>query len=308
MKRLTDIIEKMAETQKAMRKLESLLSSQPSRHSLQAAYDSLHKRHENLESKFLVMTDIEHLDVCTYRVFTEDNGNYPILAFGNALRDFQRWFSTIYDALKTGPKKRAKLSADIIAESSLNFAFSYPGSIGVAMTIPSERLIFENELQKAMMKSTEMLQAKESGQIQNYAQKLGVASIRAMYSWIEAHVNSGFGANIHWIRKEQTISEITAGYQHLMNLKQVIEKTSESEETSFEAKGWLVGADTLNHTFHMVFEEADEIRGKMSKEIGESYTVELPKLYTATFTKSSFVNYATEEEKLSYFLKSLKKP
>lgn len=305
---LVDIIQKISDTQAAMRKLEAAMAEHPSRLSLQATYESLQRRHENLEAKFLVVADLNYLDVCTYRVTSEGDGGYPISALGNVLVTLQKWFSTVYDALKTGPKKRARLSAEIASESSLDFAFSYPGSIGVAMTIPSERLLFENDLQLAMMKTTEMLKAESSEQIQIFAQDLGIASIRAMYTWVQGHVNSGLGANIQWIRKEKSISEINLGFNELRNIKQAIEATSEKEETTFEITGWLVGADTSNHTFHMVFDgDIEEMRGKMSETIGDSYTVELPQRYKTTITKVSFVSYATEEEKISYFLKSLEK-
>jgi hypothetical protein len=307
MNTLADIIAKINDTQAAMRKIEAAMAQSPSRVSLQLTYESFLKRHGVLEAKFLTYASADQLDVCTYRVFSETDGIYPIFAFGSTLRDFQKWFSAIYDALKTGPKRRARLSADIIAESSFNFAFTYPGSVGVAMTIPSERMLFENDLQRAMGKSAEMLGAESSDQVHQFAQELGVASIRALYAWVDDHVNANLGVDIHWITKDNPVAEITAGIEHMRNLKQAIEETSDTEETAFEARGWLVGADTKKHTFHMVFEEAEEMRGKMSQSIGESYTVELPQQYVAEIRKTTFTNYATDEEKISYFIESLRR-
>jgi hypothetical protein len=232
---------------------------------------------------------------------------YPIFAFGSALRDFQKWFSTIYAALKTGPKQRARLSAEIIAESSLDFAFTYPGSVGVAMTIPSERMLFESDLQRTMKKSTEMLRAESSDQVHHFALELGVASIRALYAWVDDHVNANQGVDIHWITQDTPVAEVIAGIEHMQKLKEVIEKTSDTHEEVFELQGLLVGADTKKHTFHMVFEEADEMRGQMSESIGDLYTVELPKEYIAQIRKTSCTNYATDEERVTYFIESLRR-
>jgi hypothetical protein len=44
----------------------------------------------------------------------------------------------------------------------------------------------------------------------------------------------------------------------------------------------------------------------MAENIGDAYTVELPKQYIATIKKTAFINYATDEERLSYFIESLK--
>jgi len=307
MNNLADIIIKISDTQAAIREVESAMALSPTRSALQLSYNSLMKRHEILEAKFIKYASDDHLDVCSYRVFSEADNIYPIFAFGSALRDFQKWFSSIYDALKTGPKQRARLSADIIAESSLNLAFTYPGSIGIAMTIPSERMLFENDLQRAMVKSTEMLRAINSDQVHQFVQELGAASIRSLYLWVTDHVNANLGVDIQWITKESSVAKISAGVERMRALKQAIEETSDIEETVFETRGWLVGADTQKHTFHMVFVGADEMRGKMSESIGDSYTVELPQQYIAKIRKTAFINYATDEEKVTYFIESLRR-
>ena len=55
----------------------------------------------------------------------------------------------------------------------------------------------------------------------------------------------------------------------------------------------------------MVFDEADEIRGSMSESIGAAYAVELPQRYRATIRRSSFRNYATDQEVTTYHLLKL---
>lgn len=304
---LSDILHKIADTQDAMRKMQSLLRENPLLSSLRASYESLHKRHSELEDQFLEIANDQQYDVCTYKLISDENGYYPISSFGDTLKNFQKWFSTVHDALKTGPKTRSRLSVDIIAASTLNFAFSFPGSLGIVMTIPSERQLFENDLQRTMTKSIEMLKAENNEQIANFAKELGIASIGALYSWVENHVNSELGAEIKWITGDTVISDISIGFERLNKLKQNIEKNSEMKDVTFDIRGLLVGADTTNHTFHMVFDEAEEIRGKMSEDIGDAYTVELPKHYIATLKKTSIVNYATEKETIYYFLQSLKK-
>lgn len=307
MNALSDIIAKIADTQAALRKIESVMLEAPNRISLRSSYDSLIARHQVLETKFFALTSAGQIDVCSYRFFSDGVANYPIYSFGSALRDFQRWFSTIYDALKTGPKQRSRLSADILAETSLNFAFTYPGSVGIAMTITSELLLFESDLQRAMRKTAEMLTAESSDQIQYFATELGAASVRTLYDWINAHANADLGADIRWVSNGKTIASAFIDADSLRNLKLAIEETSDTEETIFEARGWLVGADTQRHTFHMVFDEAEEIRGRMSEIIGDSYTVELPQYYVATIKKTAFRNYATDEERVSYFIDALRR-
>ncbi len=306
MNALLDIVQKLTDTQAAIRKTEELLRECAGDRVILANLESLTKRASKLEDEFLVASHHAHLDVCTYRMFAEEAVDYPILAVGTALSDLQRWFSIIYDALKNGPKKRAKLPPDVVQESTLNFAFSFTGSLGVALTIPSERMLFENDLQRAMQKTIEMLRADSSDQVLYFAKELGRASIHAFYRWIDDHVKAGTGADLKWLRERQEVASIRVGHAHMANLEKAIEVMSDTEERMIELTGLLVGADTLRHTFHMVFEEADEIRGTMSESIGKEYTVELPKQYFAQIRKSSFTNYATEQESIRYHLIALR--
>jgi hypothetical protein len=108
------------------------------------------------------------------------------------------------------------------------------------MTIPSERLLFENQLQLAMAKTAEMLTAEGSDQVHHFAAQLGAASIRTLYDWVNDHVNANLGAEIQWIANNSPIAGITTGLEHLRNLKLAIEETSDIEETVFETPGgWL---------------------------------------------------------------------
>lgn len=303
---LADIIQRIGNTQKAMRTVQEQMGEAPPEPSLQAAYASLDKRHRKLEEAFLALAEKRHEDVCSYRLLPEGEDRYPIGTFGRALDRFQRWFSSVYDAIKNGPKKSAKLSAEVLEGSRLNFSFSYPGSLGVAMTIPSERLLVDSELQTAMHTTGRMALAATSGDIHEFAEQLGAPPIRALYSWTQEHVNGNLGADVHWMRGHEVLDEFAVGSDRFRRLKRAIEETSQEEETVLEVTGVLVGADTENHTFHMVFEEAEEIRGTMSESIGIKYTVELPSRYSARICKTWFVNYATDEEKTRYHLEALK--
>ncbi len=306
MSTLLDTIEKLQSTQEAIRRTKELLAKHPRDYGMLANITSLEKRALSLEEDFLAEASTEHLDICTYRMFADERKTYPILAVGSALSDLQRWFSTVYDALKHGPKRRAKLAPETVQQSTLDFAFAFTGSIGVAMTIPSERLLFDNDLQRAIQKVVEMAGADSSEKIYHFAKEVGAASVSAMYRWVSDHVASGTGAEIKWMRNQAEVVAGTFEKHQLADLGRAIEQTSEETEETLNVVGDLVGADINRHTFHLVFEEAEEIRGTMAESIGLEYTVELPRRYMAVIRKISFVNYAKDEEYVKYHLLELK--
>ncbi len=306
MSTLLDTIQKLQSTQEAIRKTKDLLAKHPRDYGLLVNIASLEKRALSLEDAFLAGASIEHLDICTYRMFADDRKTYPILAVGSALSDLQRWFSTVYDALKNGPKHRAKLAPEIVQQSTLDFAFAFTGSVGVAMTIPSERLLIDNDLQRAIQKVVEMAKADSREKIHYFAKEVGAASVRAMYRWVTDHVVSGTGAEIKWLRDRTEVASGSFDKHYLADLGRAIEQTSDETEETLNLIGDLVGADINKHTFHLVFEEADEIRGTMAESIGMEYTVELPRRYMAVIRKTSFVNFAKDEEYVKYHLLELK--
>jgi len=304
---VSHLVDRITDTQNAIRKLEASLRDEPSSLSLQLHYKSLQKRKQDLEADFFDCAAEKQMSVCAYRWFQDNEGLYPVEAIGGSLKNFQVWFSNVYSSLKSGKKVRGRLGAEMITESCLYFAFSYTGSLGVVLTIPKENLLFEDFLQLSMNKTIEMLQAGSSEQIHHFAAELGAPPIRALYAWVGDHVNSGLGADIRWMKGQQVFAEATVGSNHLKNLKQAIEETSDEETTTFTVRAQLVGADIEKHTFHILIPEGEEIRGRMADGIGEIYSVELPQTYEAEIEKTSSINYATEEEKTSYFLKSLRK-
>src|SRR5450759_2760329 len=97
---LLDIVQKIQDTQDAIRKARELAAKYPRDYAVLTNLEFLEKRALSLEESFLSEAHTDQLDVCAYRMFADDRSRYPILAVGSALGDLQRWFSTVYDALR----------------------------------------------------------------------------------------------------------------------------------------------------------------------------------------------------------------
>lgn len=307
MSTLLDVTEKLNDTQAMIRMVTDQLKSDPANPALLASLRSLTIRAERLEDDFVSVAGQDRLDICSYRIHGDQDLRLPVGALGDALRNFQKWFSLVYDGLVNGPKSRARLTPEMCERTTLDFGFTYSGSVGVALTVPRQRLLFDVHLEEAMKMTTEMLKAESSEQIHHFAEKVGPASVRALYEVASSHAMSGTGAELRWLHDSSEVSSANVEADHMVNLSRAIDETSDHEEVELTLSGVLVGADTSSHSFHMAFDgdDTEEIRGKMSDDIGHEYTVELPKRYVAKIRKTSFVNYATEKESTSYFLISL---
>lgn len=306
MSKLTEVQEKLLETNVAMAELEKAIAKDASSISLQTMMASLNKRYRDLEADFLEEVESLGIDVCGYRVFGEEA--HPTLkALSSVLGDFQNLVSVVYDAIKTAaPKERAKLSADVAAETEFRFGYAYPGSVGFVLTIPNQRrLIGESHLDESMRVISEMSKLQDSPDVLDYAKRLGPASVRALYKWAYDHATSGLGVDIEWRRREIIRTRLFAQRPELERLHQTISVTSEEREFEMTVYGDLVGADVLRQTFHIKLDTGEEIRGKLSEAITEEKTVELPIRYKACVTKTTKIYYSTEEEEVKYYLHSL---
>ena len=302
---LLELLEKLRETEGAIARLEKAILEYPDSPTLISSLKSLRKRQQHLEAIFADISHRQSLDVCTYRLFTEQDSRPTLKSLSSTLLSFQELYTLVYDALKHGPKVKSQVSAEVAANTAFGFAYTISGSIGVVLTMPNERLLIgETMLEEAIIMLFDMVKASTSTQIANFAQKVGVAPIRKMYTWAWNQVQAGLGSEIQWRRKQEVRASLFIQPPELEALERAIAATSEEVEDTFEFTGRLIGADIKAHTFHIEYEGAD-IRGKMSENIGLEASVELPRLYKAKITKRTKIHYALEKEDVNYFLISL---
>src|SRR5690348_5175997 len=106
MSAILEIAAKLQDTEAAIAALSRAAAQNPSEPSLMVTRASLLKRQRNLEEQFSHAAALNELDVCNYRTFkASDAENPPVFNLASALRDFQIWFTVVYDALKYGPKQ-----------------------------------------------------------------------------------------------------------------------------------------------------------------------------------------------------------
>jgi len=305
MEDLLNILHRIGETQTAIRRVESVLLTNPTETALGINLESLQKRQRALEEKFSELANRDYLDLCTYRIIT--NGTRPsIHAVTQTLTDFQSLFTTIFDAIKSGPKERAKISPDITLASSFEYGYSFISSVGFVLTMPNERLLVgSTDLDVAMNTIFEIAKAKERSEIASHAKKVGVAAIRQIYKWAGDHIRAAFDADIQWKRDTQVRASLLIQVPEMEHLQQTISQVSEEIETTLVLKGRLLGADIKTKRFRFQLEDETEITGTMSDTITDEHVVSLPQSYTATIIQTTKVLYSREANDVFHYLKSL---
>jgi len=302
---LADIQWKIQETTEAIARLERTIKDQPTRPSLLANMKSLENRYRALEADFAAAAERCGIDICSYRIFTED-GRLTLSGVAKALLDFQSLFALVYDALRTGrPKRKGALSEEALQEASFGLGYTFPGSLGVVLTLQKETVLFDSKLDEAIQTVFEMAKVNTSNAIKKYARKLGVAPIRAMFNWASDLAYSESGVDIKWYRAQEVRSSLFIQKQQFTSLRRALLEESEEEQEEFTMVGDLLGADVQRKSFHLRTEregKREDIFGNFTDAISPSHTVELPKMYRATIRRTTKIRYSTEQEEIHNFL------
>ena len=301
-----ELQEHLRDTQAALGQVRGALSEDPDSVSNSIIAASLRKRQLRLEQEFSEALDDIGIDICRYRMFGNWR-NISVSSFATSLNNFQLLFTSVYDAIKTDiPKMRARISPEIRTESALNVGYTFPGSLGVVLTLPNQRLLFgESDMDSAMQQIFDMAKSADSQTILEFSRNLGPACVRAMYKWADGNVQSDLNIQIDWQRRNKVRLSLTSETSEFEHLSRIISETSDEVVTDVELIGILVGADVRSGTFHFDLGTDGEIRGELNDTISESQVVELPRRYRAIITKKESIRYSTEEENISYRLERL---
>jgi hypothetical protein len=306
MSKLAELQRDLQEASAAVAHAERTLAAHPNVPSVHATLRTIQNRRASLEEQFFAVADELGLDVCGYRIEMEGN-TASISGLTAVLGTFQKIFTTVYDALERGVKKKAAKNSDrAIADTNLGFAYSFPGSVGIMMTLANERQLFGAKLDTAMEKTFDLIRANDPQELQLLTDQVGLPSIRLVHQWAEENVKAGFGANIVWQRDDLVKRGVRVQVPELAQ-KAATLKAMRAEET-IVVVGELLDVKVSDHTFSMQLSDK-VIRGSFDRVISSERPVKVPKTYQATLKiLQKVVVDVGGEEQIDYFLLRLDDP
>ena len=220
---LSDIQEKLLDTQAFISRLEQRLSVYPDSEHLIGNLRSAQKRQRVLEQAFAREANKAGVEVCSYRLFAE-GGMPSITALAKALDSFQTLISSVYSALKNGPKKRGRLSKEIVKETSLSFGYAFSGSVGMVLTLPTSQPFHSDSkwlLDQSIDVFFHLAKATTTLEISEFVNQIGHPPIKALSEWAKALTDHDLGADIEWEGPHEVKNSLfiqTPELQHLSKI------------------------------------------------------------------------------------------
>jgi hypothetical protein len=269
---------------------------------LQLNMQSVAKRQNDLVRRIDFDLHVTQNEICRYRVVRDWSDTYPAKAVAESLSKFQDLVTSVFDALRTAPKRRYRPSAENVDLSSLNFAGAAAGSVIVTLSIPNDRLLAgETVLDRTFQLVERTLEAKDSEALHALAEEVGVATITKAYAWADANVSFGLDTSIAWGKHFATENKFAVTRDDAQAIKELIEDKSDEKTDPFEMDCVLVGFDGPESYFHIQrIGEKEEIKGDLGPNVTHSWTTNQP--YRARLLRRSQIKYATGEEKVSWTL------
>lgn len=290
-----------------MVQLERTIAEHPTE-SLTLTAISLRNQYDELQREFVEEAERVETEVCTYRLFAFAHERYTMSAVATALLDFQRLFTVVYDALTTGPKRRAVIKQEVVERTEFSWAYTFPGSLGVVLTLPRERQMFASDPAFGATIDTvfSMAKARTPSDILEYTRRVGSAAVRQMDKWASGHADAGLGADIRWQHPSADKATLFIQVPEIQNLRSAISLSSDVEHREITVAARLVGADIDRKSFHLKTETKQDIHGNFSDAITDEHRAQIPADYMATLRVTTRTVYSSDEREDAYFLVALR--
>lgn len=267
--------------------------------------DSVAAHAKKLEDEWLESCRLSQVEVCRYRLVSARDF-YSANAFSKSLLTFQELFSQIFDALKNGAKDRARLGAESAAETEFCLAYTFPGSLGVVLTVKDEPNLIEGKFDRAVEAFHDVIGMDDEHDVRDTARALGNAVVKKVYDWAEANYQNDLSVDVLWTsgakgRKAGGYIDSSAFARYI----DIINRTSDVEKTEVVVRGVLVAIDLKSDKFRIVDPAGTDYAGKFSESFDARRQWSVNKVYSAEIGVEKRVHYATQKTDVTYLLKSL---
>ncbi len=306
---LVSIQEQLQQVDELIAHLEHTAVTAP-RPSLAANLRALEKERKNLQLEFEQAAAAAEVDVYRYRILNTDRAT--IEGLSSAWREFQNVLSTMYDSLRGGGRaKKAKGKRKEVADVpqlELGFGYSFPGSVGVALTLPNKSaagLFADDKIRDATETIFDFAKSyQDKAKVQSYIRKLGPGPVAAMYQWVETHVVHHYGVSIEWRRSDTETRSVLVQFEELEVLRTELSKAT--IDTPMTISGDLVVVNMDDNSFRLRADDGETIDGEFITAISQEQAARIPARYSAHIIKRTMIIPEPDgTQDVSYFLEEI---
>lgn len=269
--------------------------------------ESLERRRDELREMTEELAAERLIDVFDYRVIPGLENRFPIKEVGQTLSRWQDVLTAFFAAVRENkPRIRATFTKEIEDASTLNWAYSYSGSLGIVMYVPNDQLLAtESDLDIAVNAIMELVNTETVADVKRIADRFGKAAVKSFFDWSKTQTDADLSADIKWKRgKDIKVSRLVQPLE--LEIVQGIIKIADKRNDTIDAyDGVLVALNVKGQgSFKMSFADPElaDVSGKFDAHFNWQKPHRVPARYTATLRKIVHTSLWSNEEKTDWEL------
>ena len=266
-KRLIGIRRRLSDLDGALAGQQDLLRSNPNSFSYQLSAKSLISLQGKLKSELVALLRERRNEVVKISL---DGGKYSrhsasLTDLGHFLVRFQSLYSSVAQAIKSGPTQRGRIPNTLLNATDMRLASVFPSSFGMEVYVPSEYDMHGNSITNDALEVLFQLlgSLKNEDKIMRFSGELGKRSFGHLRRMAQDLNRSGSDINISWSDYTGTINTWGASLNDTEQVISHLDNIVESRSTEVEYEGLLVGASLLKNRFELLLPTTVLIEGKV---------------------------------------------
>jgi hypothetical protein len=294
MSEIASVVERARKAFATVARLEDAITRAPLDRSLHLNLAAMNKMATDARQQLMRLSEINHIEVCNYRLMPAATNSYGLAHVSRSFLEYQNLFSQIHDALRNGAKENAIVGREAMQESVLEFAYSYSGSLGVALLAASERDFFSGKLDQSIDALYQVFEIKQRGDVREIADKFGKAVVKRIYNWSDANIKGGFSTDVSWARSDGRKLGQVVERESMSRILFLVSEASDEKTNEIVVDGLLVGSDVMSGTFHFVVPNGESYKGSFASDFVRP-ELTLDRKYRARIREIVKEMYATDK-------------
>lgn len=307
--RMRGLNRRLAELDLALSSAQSILAANPNSFAARLGILSLSRMQTALErerSQLASHRVREHLCVALKGHEFADN-TASIGQLGFFLVRLQKLYSSIAQAITTGPTQRGPISRDISRMTNLRFAETYASSFGMDLFVEQKFDIFGESVATAALQTMFNLlnSTSKENEISRLSAELGPRAVAHLRRVLDDLYRSDSGLSVSWKDLAGTEYKWVAPVEKIADLKNNTSRFKTSDSIERSIKGVLLGASLLRDRFEFLSEDGDLIEGKLARNAKSKIRDFFAHSCLATIDMVTVEEVVTAEKKTFYTLTAI---
>ncbi|MDD1519985.1 MULTISPECIES: hypothetical protein [Bradyrhizobium] len=304
--RMRGLLRRLSELDEALKAAQHIRAFDPDSFSAELSLASLSHLQERLEQERLELVKYRTREALTVSLSGHSYADHTagVGELGVFLIRLQKLYSSIAQAITTGPRRRGPLSNEIVNATAMRFADVFPSSFGMEIFIRPRFDVFGESTAVSTLETLFALlnATKQEKEISRLSGELGQRAVAHLRHVLDDLSRSHAGFSLQWVDMTGTKFTWAADTDQIPALQSNVSKYRTKRSVEISLRAVLLGASLLRDRFELIDERREIIEGKLAREVKARLRDYFGRQCVATLEKVEIDEAVTGEVRTFYTL------